>query len=138
MRQNLDQPLRFLTVMVTVVLLITIVNVANLLIARSAARRKEMAVRLSIGAGGAALIRQVLVESIVLALIGGLLGLVLAYVGTPVFLRLFTQNLNETSLNEYSRRCCSVLDGWCRGVGRLGLWIGAGAVRGSNANDRCV
>ncbi|HUL72513.1 MAG TPA: ABC transporter permease [Vicinamibacterales bacterium] len=86
LRDSFSQPLIVLMVTVAAVLLIACANLASLLLARSAARGREFALRLSLGAARGRVVRQLLAESLTLAGLGGLAGLVVARLGGHVLL----------------------------------------------------
>lgn len=92
LRQQYSTALSVLMCMAALILVIACSNVAGLLIARAAARRRETAVRLAIGAGRNALIRQLLVESILLSVAGAALGLVLSAAATRGLLSMLPAN----------------------------------------------
>ncbi len=119
---HIERSLLVFSAAVTFVLLIAGVNVANLLLIRAAARRQEMALRVSLGASRLRLVRQLLTESLLLSLVGAVLGVLIAFAGVHALVTLAPAG-RIPRLDEVK------VDGWMLGF-TLALSLAAGILFG--------
>jgi len=99
LRRRYSRPIYILMAMVGLILLVACSNIASLLLSRATARRREIAVRLGIGASRARVVRQLLTESLLLASIGGALGIAVAFWGIGVMTALLANGRENFTLH---------------------------------------
>jgi predicted permease len=99
LRGTYEKPLKIIMVVVAAVLLIACANIASLLLARAAARRRDMGLRLALGASRARLVRQLLVESLLLGAAGAALALIVARWGSALLVRQLSTAANGVTLD---------------------------------------
>jgi putative ABC transport system permease protein len=99
LRGRFERPLTIIMVVVIAVLIISCANIANLMLARATVRRHEMSLRLALGASRLRLGGQMFVESVLLAIAGGLVGLAIAAFGAPFLIRQLGSDLTAVTLD---------------------------------------
>jgi predicted permease len=96
--QQLERPMPMLVALAGLVLLLACTNVANLLLARSSSRQREIGVRLAMGAAKGRILRQMMVESLMLSMLGGSAGLLLGYLGRNLLPALLSSSWSESAI----------------------------------------
>jgi putative ABC transport system permease protein len=141
---NVEQPLMMLLAAAALLLFVTAANVAGLLLARSAARETEFAVRAALGAGTRRLARQLITESLLLSIIGGVLGFAIGRLALNLLLAVNADALPRATEIAMDGTALAVIGGVCLvtgltfGIVPLLARAGTPALRGRLAADRAV